>query len=342
MIVIFAREDDRHAAAVADVLTREHHEAVTIFNLSLFPADIRLSCSYASDADGCSFVDRDNKRIDLHAVKSFWWRRPQPLRPHPGIADSHVGNFAVHECLSAIYGALRCCPGLWVNDIEHDHNADYKPRQLAAVRRHGLQIADTLITNDPAAASAFFHRHEGEVVYKAFNQCGLIWSPTRRLTASDLDRLDNLQCAPVIFQRYVEGTRDIRVTVIGDSLFATDFQLDNLNCVDHRLALDTAPCAAHQLPPEVERQVFDVVRDLKLEYSSVDLRLTPDGEYFFFEVNTAGEFLYVQERSGQPIASAMAAHLASGQPACRAVNGSVAVDRPAGSIVPSQVSECIA
>ena len=45
MIVIFAREDDRHAAAVADVLTREHHEAVTIFNLSLFPADIRLSCS---------------------------------------------------------------------------------------------------------------------------------------------------------------------------------------------------------------------------------------------------------------------------------------------------------
>jgi hypothetical protein len=38
----------------------------------------------------------------------------------------------------------------------------------------------------------------------------------------------------------------------------------------------------------------------------------------------------------------MAAHLASGQPACRAVNGSVAVDRPADSIVPSQVNECIA
>jgi hypothetical protein len=321
VIVIFAREDDRHAAAVASVLRRDHREEAMIFDLSAFPADVRLSCSFSSHDGGCSFVDRDNRRIDLNSVRSFWWRRPQALRPDPRIADVHVQSFAMHESLSAIYGALRCCPGLWVNDIEHDQNADYKPRQLATVRRHGLQLADTLITNDPAEARAFFHRHDGEVVYKSFNQRGLIWSPTRRLTASDLVHLNSLQCAPVIFQRYVEGTCDIRVTVIGESLFATEFRLDHLNCVDHRLALDTAPCAAHRLPPEIERKVLDMVRDLKLEYGSVDLRMTPDGAYFFFEVNTAGEFLYLEERSGQPIASAVAAHLASGQPACRATNG---------------------
>jgi hypothetical protein len=314
VIVIFSREDDRHALSVADVLTRRHNEAVTIFDLSAYPTDVRLSCRF-SDGDGnLSFVDRGGRRIDFGAVRSFWWRRPQALRPDARIADTNVQYFALHESMSALYGMLRCCPGLWVNDIEHDQNADYKPRQLAAVRRHGLLLADTLITNDPDEARAFFEQHEGEVVYKSFNQRGLIWSPTRRLTASDLPHLETLQCAPVIFQRYVEGTRDIRVTAIGDTLIATEFGLDEATSVDHRLALQTAPCGEHRLPREIEAKLIDLLRDLKLEYGSIDLRLTPDGAYYFFEINTAGEFLYLQDRSGQAIAEAMAAHLAAGKP----------------------------
>jgi hypothetical protein len=43
--------------------------------------------------------------------------------------------------------------------------------------------------------------------------------------------------------------------------------------------------------------------------------MTAAGEYFFFELNTAGEFLYLQDRTGQPIAAAVAAHLAEGRPA---------------------------
>jgi len=317
VIVIFAREDDRHATAVAGILARDHDETVTIFDLSMYPSSVRLTYSLSAREEGFSFVDRDNRRIDFTSVKSFWWRRPQALQPDPRIADVRAQQFALQESLSALYGMLRCCPGLWVNDIEHDQNADYKPRQLAAVQRHGLPVADTLITNDPAEARAFFDRHGGEVVYKAFNQRGLIWLPTRRLAARDLPLLDSLQCAPVIFQRYVEGTRDIRVTVVGNSVFATEFLIEQADCVDHRLVLGSAPCGAHRLPPETEGKVVDLVRDLKLEYGSVDLRLTSDGEYFFFEINTAGEFLYLEERSGQPIAAAMAAHLAAGQPACR-------------------------
>jgi hypothetical protein len=328
VIVIFAREDDRHAATVAGILARDHDEEVTIFDLSLFPGSVRLSCSFSAQDGGCRFVDRDNRRIDFGSVKSFWWRRPQSLHPDPRIADANVQNFALHESLSALYGMLRCCPGLWVNDIENDQNADYKPRQLATVRRHGLPVADTLITNDPAEARAFFERHGGDVVYKAFNQRGIIWLPTRRLTADDLIHLDSLQCAPVIFQRYVEGTRDIRVTVVGQSAFATEILIEDPDCIDHRLVLTTAPCRPHQLPPEIERKVLDLVRDLKLEYGCVDLRVTPEGEYFFFEINTAGEFLYLEDRSGQPIAAAVAAHLASGRPACSGapVNGATIFD----------------
>ena len=315
MIVIFAREDDRHAMAVAGILERDYRKTVLIFDLSMFPASLRLGARFSSAEDGGFFIDPRGRRIEFDAIESFWWRRPQPLRPDPVIADAQVQQFAVQESLSGLYGILRCCPGLWVNDIEHDSNADYKPRQLALMQRSRLPIPDTLITNDSGEAKAFFDRHNGQVVYKAFNQRGLIWLPTRRLIADDLVYLDALRFAPVIFQRLIEGIRDIRVTVVGNQLFATEFVIENADCIDHRLLLETTRCAPHRLPAVVEQQVIRLVRDLKLEYGSVDLRMTDAGQYFFFELNTAGEFLYIEERTGQPISAAVAAHLAAGRPA---------------------------
>ena len=45
---------------------------------------------------------------------------------------------------------------------------------------------------------------------------------------------------------------------------------------------------------------------LGLVYGAIDLRRTPEGDHVFLEVNTAGEFLFVEERTGQPIARAIA------------------------------------
>jgi glutathione synthase/RimK-type ligase-like ATP-grasp enzyme len=55
------------------------------------------------------------------------------------------------------------------------------------------------------------------------------------------------------------------------------------------------------------------MRRLGLEYGAIDLRLTPDGEYVFFEVNPAGQFLFVEHACGLPISAALAARLAAGR-----------------------------
>ena len=48
---------------------------------------------------------------------------------------------------------------------------------------------------------------------------------------------------------------------------------------------------------------------LGLRYGAVDLRRTPDGRYVFFEVNPAGQWLFVEERTGLPITERVAALL---------------------------------
>jgi len=41
------------------------------------------------------------------------------------------------------------------------------------------------------------------------------------------------------------------------------------------------------------------------------MRRTPTGEHVFLEVNTAGQWLFVEQATGQPIAEAVAGALAS-------------------------------
>jgi glutathione synthase/RimK-type ligase-like ATP-grasp enzyme len=51
------------------------------------------------------------------------------------------------------------------------------------------------------------------------------------------------------------------------------------------------------------------MQSLGIVYGAVDLRRTPEGRYVFLEVNPAGEWRFVEERTGQPITEAMAALL---------------------------------
>jgi D-alanine-D-alanine ligase-like ATP-grasp enzyme len=69
---------------------------------------------------------------------------------------------------------------------------------------------------------------------------------------------------------------------------------------------------AHDLPDDVADKLRALMRRLGLAYGAIDLRLTEDGRYVFLEINPAGQFLYVEEQTGQPITAALAARLAAG------------------------------
>jgi glutathione synthase/RimK-type ligase-like ATP-grasp enzyme len=74
--------------------------------------------------------------------------------------------------------------------------------------------------------------------------------------------------------------------------------------------MNRASIEAHSLPGDVESSVRDLVRRLGLVYGAIDMRLTPDGRYVFLEVNPAGQWLFIEGRTGQPITSAVARTLA--------------------------------
>jgi glutathione synthase/RimK-type ligase-like ATP-grasp enzyme len=200
----------------------------------------------------------------------------------------------------------------WINRPARDAAASHKPFQLALAQRIGLEIPQTLMTSDPEEARTFWHECDGDVIYKQFIALPEAWSETRKLGEAETKLPDAaIRVAPVIFQRRVAAVADLRVTIIGDAVFAAAVDVRDLEYdVDVRLNLN-ARHVVHTLPDEVANKLRELMRRLDLVYGAIDLRLTEDGRYVFLEINPAGQFLFVEQATGQPITAALAARLAA-------------------------------
>ena len=100
----------------------------------------------------------------------------------------------------------------------------------------------------------------------------------------------------------MSGTRELRITVAGERVFAAEFRTE---LVDGRLDRASA-YAPHTLPRSVERALLVLLERLSLPFATVDLRIDRDGEYRFLELNPTGQFLWIEIRTGMPISAAVA------------------------------------
>jgi glutathione synthase/RimK-type ligase-like ATP-grasp enzyme len=311
-IVVFSEPTDVHAQSVIRELAKAGESDVRLVDLRDVPQRASVTMAF-SNAHGSGFelAIGNGPPVRLDAVQSFWWRRPQTF-VLPGGMDANSQHFALTELSTAFQGLWQCTTGLWINDPVRDSAAAHKPWQLETARDVGLAIPDTLMTTDPEKVRAFWESRRGEVIYKPFLQTFHSWRETRQLKREELALLDSVRLAPVIFQSLVPGAADLRVTIIGDEIFPAAVDIDKMEYkLDVRL--NQQAYERHQLPADVGAKLLELMRRLGLEYGAIDLRLTPDGEYVFFEVNPAGQFLFVEHACGLPISAALAARLAAGK-----------------------------
>lgn len=311
MILIVSEPHDAHAQAVTHALKHMGTRDVRLLDLSNFPTRLSMTMRIGAAAGDFALTFEDDARVPMSEVTAVWWRRPQMFVLPAGMTPAYR-QFAMSEAATAFQGLWQASHALWVNDVVRDAAASHKPWQLELARRVGLHIPETLMTNDPEAARAFWASQPQGTVYKAFSATHYAWRETRLLRQDEWRLADAIRWAPVIFQAYVPATHDLRVTVVGQQLFAAAARTEDAEYpVDVRF--NHVQYQPHPLPPEVERKLLAFMTKLGLEYGAIDLRLTPDGEYIFLEVNPAGQFLYIEHATGLPISLALASHLNRGR-----------------------------
>lgn len=180
-----------------------------------------------------------------------------------------------------------------------------KPYQAQMVQRAGLLTPETLVSNQPEAVRRF-HAEQGRIIYKSISAVRSIvkaWCPS---TGPDLTAITKL---PTQFQGFVPGV-NIRVHVVGATLFATEIVSEAIDYrYGEREGHDTRMVPV-DLPPDIADACIRLTADLGLWLSGIDLKRTPDGAWYCFEVNPSPAYSYFEEHGGQPIAEALVRLLA--------------------------------
>ena len=247
------------------------------------------------------------RTVDLREITAAYVR-PCDSRLLPAVARAGEGSALWQHALrlaETLSAWTEVTPALVVNRFSSMASNGSKPFQLELIRRQGFSVPETLVTTDPAEASAFFERH-GRVIYKSVSS---VRSIVARLKPEELERLADVVHCPTQFQRYVPG-RDHRVHVVGQEIFPCEIVCD---ATDYRYPgdedVELRPC---RLPAEVEERCFKLADSMNLPVAGIDLRRSPDGEWFCLEVNPSPAFSYYQAHAGLPISDAIARLLAAG------------------------------
>lgn len=279
-----------------------------LLDLGAYPSGFQVNWHWLGETPTGDIAGPDWK-VDLDELTGVYVRYlgSEGRAPLPGVPDVSVP--AVHaECDAGLTLLFEELPCLVVNRLGGGMSNHSKPYQALIIEQCGLRTPPTLVTSDPDAVLEFRDAHGGEVIYKSLSG---VRSIVRRIGPDQLARLPLLRHGPAQFQAFIPGD-NVRVHTVGDRLFATRVRSD---VVDYRYAkreggdVDMTP---FELPPAIADACRRVSRALDLALAGIDLKLTPDGDYYCFEVNPSPGFLYYEQHTGQPISLALAELLHAG------------------------------
>ncbi len=310
--------DDTHVHRLAAEFDRLGHSWI-ILDPGDFPENVCLSASMSNDNKQSSLLLADGSRIFLEEFTSVWYRRPTRILPKDDLPNIEQ-IFIQREADAGIWGWLRGLQAFWVNHPDAVRAAGHKPEQLQRAAEFGLNIPRSLVTNEPEAFKQFYEECHGNVIYKLM---GYPWyvdkdelpisTYTSLVPREMLKEAHRVTATAHLFQEFVVKKCDIRVTVIGEEVFATEIHpLSEETKIDFRADYGKLFHVPHTLPDHLRERLLALTRSYHLAYAGIDMLLTPEDRYIYLELNALGQFGWLEGRTGVPLYHRLATLLIEG------------------------------
>ena len=178
---------------------------------------------------------------------------------------------------------------------------------------HGRAAPEVVRFSAAHEARAFAAQH-GPTIYKPLRMTPIGGPDGRQATiwatSIDPDHLDErVNGTAHLFQARVEKVADVRVTVVGRRVFCV--RIDS-GLLDWRRDYERLQYTVVDPPPDIADACLTYLKNLDLVFGAFDFVLTAEGRWVFLEANPNGQWAWLQDVTGLPIASAIADLLLEG------------------------------
>jgi glutathione synthase/RimK-type ligase-like ATP-grasp enzyme len=293
-VLILGYAADLHAAQIYRSLERLgilcHY-----WNVATFPTQAKITWSPLTQSGTLRLAD--GRSLAMSQIRSVFWRNFSGVKV-PKLPHESVQKAAYQDAIALVRSLLQIPSIHWVNPVQAYQIHREKPLELSKVHQLGVNVPDTIVTNNPTSVQEFVDLHSKTTFKPIYGG-----ARTQLISAEHLnpERLQlSLKIAPVTLREYIAGA-NIRSYVIGETVYAAEICSAALDFHED----DDAKLVPIVFPEVMCRQAMAIAKALSAEWITIDWRLTPNGDYLFLEANPNPSFLDFEQQTGFPITQAL-------------------------------------
>ncbi|WP_411679671.1 MvdC/MvdD family ATP grasp protein [Clostridium thailandense] len=308
-ILILTNKED----VTVDFVVRElQRRKISYYRLNTEDIPDKISVNF--DLNNNMFELNDKVKdinINLLNFDSVYYRRPllNELNYIEKINLQEV-NYLRSELgfiLEGIYKILR--NKYWLNNVYNIREAENKIYQLQVAQEIGFKIPMSVISNQNEEVNKVIEDCNNDCIIKPIKSGNMKDKNcpkavfTTKLDKSKFNNINQIESFPLFIQNNIHKQFDLRITVIGEYVFAAQIHSQNNRDseIDWRRGRKILEHKNHELPVKIRKMCIELTQKMNLNYSAIDMVLDKDGNYVFLEINPNGQWAWIEKRLGFPL-----------------------------------------
>lgn len=315
MILILSDKFDKHTDLVC--------QKIELSNNNHFRFDLdteSLKKSYINFSDGLWNIQQNGIEVSSSSIEKVWVRRPfveltleEASLNEPGFK---IWRGEWNKTLLGLYNSLKSVD--WLNPLSKSYQAENKYLQMDKAKEVGFLLPPILISNKKTELCKFIDTYD-EVVLKLMNQ--EFYKDTdgsfkgvyvNKVSKQDINGFSDTEENPIVLQAYVHKDYEVRYTVVNKDHHACQIQSQKSKIAStdwRRYDIPNTPHYSIEPPKHIREKVNNFMELLELKFGALDFIVTPAGEWYFLEINTMGQWLWIEDLTGMSISDSIVKYL---------------------------------
>ena len=293
-ILILGKCEDPHVKSVCAVLEEEG------FPCTLIDHERPEGNSFSLNEKGePALLTKEERRQDITLL---WNRVKLPLRFVGQDEAQRAEHVKSSEWYAFYAGLCHTSKAPVVNDIGAHFKCKNKLYQHTIAGRLGFKNPPTCIATSKKTALEFLNQ-QGSIITKALGRANIPLADgsgltraimTSRVSRKQLDKATEEQFSfcPVFFQKDIPKDYELRVVMVGRFCWAFSIQSQKqaYTETDWRYGNTTLDFTPIPLESRIEEGLQNFLKEMGLYYGIFDLIVDPEGEVWFLECNSEGQW----------------------------------------------------